>query len=92
MSYCRYCGTEINYTRTANNKWLPYDVTGNPHFCNKDGYKKNNGLFVCSKCGKPVFKYGKIYMDYSTLKKHLCKKGDITRYQKYKNERIRKQK
>ena len=25
------------YTRTANEKWLPYDVTGEPHFCNKEG-------------------------------------------------------
>lgn len=27
MSCCRYGGTEINYTRTANGKWLPYDIT-----------------------------------------------------------------
>ena len=40
MSYCRYCGTEINYTQTANNKWMPYDVTGNPHFCQEGKNKK----------------------------------------------------
>lgn len=87
MSYCRYCGTEINYTRTANNKWMPYDVTGQPHFCQED---KNNsvesGLKVCPECGKPIFKMKRKIMDYSTLEEHKCKRGDITRYQKYLNK------
>lgn len=83
MSYCRYCGTEINYTRTANEKWMPYDVTGQPHFCNKGKDKKNNGLTVCKKCGKPVFTMNKKKIDYTSLKEHECSKAAITRYQKY---------
>ena len=85
MGYCRYCGTEINYTRTANGKWLPYDVTGSPHFCNenKDKKKNNTGLKVCAKCGKPIFIMENKKIDYSTLQEHCCKKADITRYQKY---------
>lgn len=89
MSYCRYCGREISYTRTINGKWLPYDVTGNPHFCNKT---KNNkldkrnkfGLLVCTKCGKPVFKDKDKIIDYSSLSVHICKTADITRFTKYK--------
>ena len=85
MSYCRYCGTEINYTRTANGKWLPYDVTGEPHFCqeNKQKQPHDSGLKVCAKCGKPVFIMKRKKIDYTTLNEHSCKKGDITRYQKY---------
>lgn len=88
MSYCRYCGTEIMYTRTANEKWMPYDVTGNPHFCSKPGLKTKNrsGLEVCKKCGKPVFKMNSKIMDYTTLELHHCKKGDITRYEKYRKK------
>lgn len=89
MSYCRYCGTEIMYTRTANEKWMPYDVTGQPHFCNqnkKSGEKNKSGLEVCKKCGKPVFKNKGKIVDYTTLENHICKKGDITRYEKYLNK------
>ncbi len=91
MSYCRYCGTEINYTRTANGKWLPYDVTGSPHFCNDKNQKKttDSGLKVCDNCGKPIFIMKRKKIDYTTLQEHICKKGDVTRYQKYK-ERERK--
>ena len=94
MSYCRYCGTEINYTRTANGKWLPYDVTGEPHFCqeNKQKQTHDSGLKVCARCGKPVFIMKRKKIDYTTLDEHSCKKGDITRYQKYleKQRRIKK--
>ena len=45
MPYCRHCGREIMYTRTANEKWMPYDVTGQPHFCAKDGKKANRILW-----------------------------------------------
>ena len=83
MSYCRYCGTEINYTRTANDKWMPYDVTGKPHFCQEEKGKNKSGLIVCRTCGKPTFKMGNKFIDYSTLAIHSCKKGDITRYQKF---------
>lgn len=85
MSYCRYCGTEINYTRTANGKWLPYDVTGEPHFCqdNKQKQSYESGLKVCPTCGKPVFIMKRKKIDYTTLNEHICKKGDITRYQKF---------
>jgi len=86
MSYCRYCGTEISYTRTANNRWLPYDVTGEPHFCQETKKKpttKSTGLKVCATCGKPYFLMGKKKVDYSALSAHVCKAGDITRYKKY---------
>lgn len=86
MSYCMYCGREILYTRTANEKWLSYDVNEEPHFCNKEGKstKKTSGLEVCKTCGKPVFKLKGKTMDYTTLEIHLCKKGDVTRYEKYR--------
>ncbi len=87
MSYCRYCGTEISYARTANNKWMPYDVTGQPHFCQENKEHppstKTTGLKVCPTCGKPVFLMNRKKIDYSTLEVHQCKKGDVTRYQKY---------
>lgn len=35
MTYCHYCGREISYKRTKNDKWMPCDVSGNPHFCNE---------------------------------------------------------
>ena len=93
MSYCRYCGTEINYTRTANDKWLPYDVTGQPHFCqeNKTSSAKS-GLKTCAKCGKPIFIMKRRKIDYTTLNEHVCKKGDITRYAKYleKQKKVKK--
>lgn len=91
MSFCRYCGREINYTRTANGKWLPYDVTGSPHFCNdkKNKPAEQSGLEVCKECGKPVFIMNRKKIDYTSLAVHVCKKGDITRYQKYL-ERTRK--
>lgn len=92
MSYCRHCGTEINYTRTANGRWMPYDVTGQPHFCQEDknnNTQKKSGLEVCKTCGKPVFIMNKKKIDYTTLNEHTCKKADITRFQKY-NERKRK--
>lgn len=85
MSYCRHCGTEITFTRTANNKWMPYDVTGQPHFCQENNENKNkkNGLKVCTSCGKPIFMMGRKKIDYSSLETHSCKKADITRYKKY---------
>jgi hypothetical protein len=83
MSYCRYCGTEINYTRTKNDKWMPCDVSGNPHFCQEEKKNQNSGLIVCEKCGKPTFKMKGKLIDYSTLNLHVCKNGDITRYQKF---------
>ncbi|MBO4858799.1 MAG: hypothetical protein J5527_09815 [Treponema sp.] len=96
MSYCRYCGTEISYTRTANNKWLPYDVTGQPHFCQENEKSKpttkKTGLKVCEKCGKPIFMIKRKKIDYTTLNEHKCKNGDITRYQKYleKEKKLKK--
>lgn len=89
MSYCRYCGREIMYTRTANEKWLPYDVSGEPHFCNKEGKstKKTSGLEVCKTCGKPVFRMKNKTIDYTMLEIHQCKKSDITRYEKYKKNK-----
>lgn len=92
MAYCRYCGTQIDYTRTANGKWMPYDVTGQPHFCQDEKKNKTeSGLSVCKTCGKPIFKTGKIIMDYTTLQEHSCRKIDITNYQKYlKKNQVKK--
>lgn len=93
MTYCRYCGIEISYKRTKNDKWLPCNtLTGEPHFCNKDNKnqkKSLSGLNVCQKCGKAIFKKGREIYDYTTLMIHECKAGDITRFKKY-NEKIRK--
>lgn len=84
MGYCRYCGTEINFTRTANEKWMPYDVTGNPHFCREEkGSPLHTGIKVCQQCGKPVIIIKKKIIDYATLETHSCKNADITRYKKY---------
>lgn len=94
MSYCRYCGTEINYTRTANGKWLPYDVTGKPHFCQESKVSKPNtkttGLKVCVQCGKPIFIMKHKKIDYTTLNEHHCKKSDITRYKKFLEKKANK--
>lgn len=93
MSYCRYCGVEISYKRTKNDKWMPCNAsTGEPHFCNESNPKvsKETGIIPCKNCGKPTFiqKKGKtkISYDYSTLQVHECKKSDITRYQKYQKK------
>lgn len=88
MSYCRYCGTEIAYKRTKNEKWVPCNLlTGEPHFCKKDDKQPESGIRPCKICGKGVFaskKSGKtILFDYATLAPHVCKKADITRYKKY---------
>lgn len=86
MSYCRYCGREITYKRTKNDKWMSCDVAGNPHFCNEEkstDSSQQTGLSICSKCGKPVFKTRGKWVDYTTLKIHVCRKIDITNYQKY---------
>lgn len=86
MSYCRYCGKDITYKRTKNERWLPCDaLTGEAHFCQKNANQKiHTGILVCKKCGKPVFKNKTTLIDYTTLQAHVCKKGDITRYEKYK--------
>lgn len=71
MTYCRYCGCELSYKRTKNNKWIPCDsATGEPHFCNKIKQSRNNqkikaknkslimkntGIAPCKICGKPCF-------------------------------------
>ena len=84
MSYCRYCGTEIAYKRTKNEKWV---LTGEPHFCQKDDKQPESGIKPCKICGKGVFasKQGgkEVLFDYATLAPHACKKADITRYKKY---------
>lgn len=90
MSYCRYCGTEISYARTANNRWMPCDVTGEPHFCQEEKRTKTpreTGLKVCQTCGKPVFLMGRKRVDYTTLMVHECRKADITRWNKYKERK-----
>lgn len=86
MSYCRYCGREITYKRTKNDKWLPCDVAGNPHFCKEDNkdVQKQSGLVVCKRCGKPCFHDSRMRLiDYTALLPHACKAGDVTRYRKY---------
>lgn len=85
MTFCRNCGVEISYKRTKNEKWLPCDfLTGKPHICDKS--KKQTGISTCNICGKPIFKMKGKYVDYSTLKIHVCNKADITRYSKYKKK------
>ena len=45
MTYCRYCGVEISYKRSKNEKWIPCDaITGEPHFCRDDKGKKPSGI------------------------------------------------
>ncbi|MBO4731246.1 MAG: hypothetical protein J5597_00365 [Spirochaetaceae bacterium] len=95
MSYCRYCGTELTYKRTKNDRWMPCNaLTGEPHFCyeqktsdERKTVTEISGIVPCPECGKPTFiqKDGKskILYDYSTLQKHSCRKADLTRYQKY---------
>lgn len=106
MTYCRYCGCELSYKHTKNNKWIPCDsATGEPHFCNKikqsksnqkvkaknkspiiNNTIKNTGIIPCKICGKPYFvsKTG-LFIDYTTLEVHQCKKIDIMRWEKYNN-------
>lgn len=90
MNYCRYCGKEIAYKRTKNDKWLPCDAsTGEPHAdcmgkISGKNTKPGNGLLQCRKCGRPVFRNkSKVLIDYTSLDRHLCKKADITRYRKF---------
>ena len=92
MLYCRYCGVEITYKRSKNEKWIPCDLlTGEPHFCQeKKEDAKSTGIRPCSVCGKPVFvnQKGKkkILYDYTSLAPHICKKADITRYAKFQQK------
>lgn len=94
MTYCRYCGVEISYKRSKNEKWIPCDsITGEPHFCREDKDKKPSGIIPCPVCGKPTFiqKQGKkkIAIDYATLAIHQCKKADVTRYAKYQQRQLK---
>lgn len=94
MAYCRYCGADISYKRSKNEKWIPCDaITGEPHFCKEDKNRKPSGIVPCLVCGKPTFiqKQGKkkIYIDYTTLAIHQCKKADVTRYAKYQQMRLK---
>lgn len=93
MSFCRYCGVEISYKRSKNEKWIPCNfITGEPHFCQEQNPKisKESGIVPCKICGKPTFiqKKGrvKIAIDYATLLPHECKKGDVTRFKKYQDK------
>lgn len=86
MSYCRFCGTEISYKRTKNDKWMPCNLlTGEPHFCTADGKENSSsGLEQCKYCGKAVIPIGKAPpVDYATLLPHVCRKGDVTRFRKF---------
>ena len=92
MSYCRYCGKEISYKRTKNDKWIPCNaMTGEPHFC-QDTEKKTSviGIGPCPECGKPVFRQkkgrGSVLYDYTTLMEHKCRASDITRFKKFKEK------
>jgi hypothetical protein len=96
MSYCRYCGVEITYKRSRNDKWIPCDVlTGEPHFCQekKKDDKPKSGITPCPVCGKPLFitfnGKKKVLIDYTTLVIHQCLKSDITRYAKYKQKQLK---
>ncbi len=96
MGYCRYCGAEISYKRTANERWMPCDaITGEPHFCKKDDEKitEKSGLAPCKICGKPTFVQqngrAKTTFDYSTLLPHKCNKADITRFAKYQQRQLK---
>ena len=97
MPYCRYCGTEITYKRTKNERWVPCDfATGQPHFCQEDKEKaekkglevRETGISPCPKCGKPTFlkkEPGRFMRyDYTTLQLHRCLKVDVQKYTKYK--------
>lgn len=95
MGYCNFCGTEISYKRTKNDKWMPCNLlTGEPHFC-RNGTSENNksGLIQCTVCGKAVIPMGnEPAIDYATLLPHVCMKADVTRFQKYteKERRLKK--
>lgn len=94
MTYCRYCGVEISYKRSKNEKWIPCDsITGEPHFCREDKNKKPSGIVPCPVCGKPTFIQKqwkkKVPIDYSTLAIHQCKKADVTRYAKYQQMQLK---
>ena len=94
MSYCRYCGVEITYKRSKNDKWIPCDfITGEPHFCRENKTSKETGIIPCKICGKPTFikKQGKkkVFIDYSTLAIHQCKKADVTRFIKYQQKQLK---
>lgn len=94
MTYCRYCGVEISYKRSKNEKWIPCDsITGEPHFCREDKNKKPSGIVPCTVCGKPTFiqRQGrkKVAIDYATLAIHQCKKADVTRYAKYQQRQLK---
>lgn len=84
MSFCRYCGTEITYKRTKNERWMPCNLlTGEPHFCREGNTGTKTGIIPCPICGKATFSGKGGLMDYETLMLHQCKKGNITRYEKY---------
>lgn len=90
MGYCRYCGREIVFVRTANERWMPCELSsGSPHFCNNDNpdISRETGISPCPRCGKPTFvrsvkRIRHIY-DYTTLREHACAAKDIAKYQKY---------
>ena len=97
MPYCRYCGVEITYKRTKNERWVPCDfATGAPHFCQEDKAKaekkgletRDTGITPCPKCGKPTFLKKEpgflMRYDYTTLTIHRCLKADIQRFTRYK--------
>lgn len=96
MGYCRYCGVEISYKRSKNDKWIPCDATtGEPHFCQeqKGCIKPKSGIAPCPVCGKPLFITNngkrKVAIDYTTLTVHKCLKSDVTRYAKYKQKQLK---
>lgn len=96
MSYCRHCGAEIAYRRTANERWMPCDAaTGEPHFCRKDRDAKPTGIVPCSVCGRPTFiqRDGRrrTAYDYTTLLPHKCAKADVARHAKYRQRRLKEE-
>ena len=102
MPYCRYCGVEITYKRTKNEKWVPCDfATGQPHFCQEDRKKaeekgletRKTGISPCPKCGKPTFLKQEpghlVRYDYTTLSPHRCLKADAQKFARYKAKRAK---
>lgn len=105
LTYCKDCGAELRFVRTAYDHWMPCDaMTGEPHFHDRDGSVKGkgggksagnrSGLSQCRICGRPVF-YSRdgtkrVCMDYSTLEPHQCRKADITRLAKYNRRQRQK--